>query len=260
MPVLADDAPVRVEPLEGDAVWRVIIGGSKGNVLDGAVMKSLDAVSRAATEARQLKAMVVEGEGKHFSFGASVPEHLPEHVEKMLRSFHGALRALAECNVVTLAAVRGQCLGGGLELALVCHRIFASPGAHLGQPEIALGVFAPVASVLLPERVGRAHAEDLCLTGRVVGADEALAMGLVDVVAEDPADAALAWAREHLLPRSASSLRHAVRAVRYGLRQRLGEELDGVERLYLDDLMATKDAAEGIRSFLEKRQPAWSNA
>jgi cyclohexa-1,5-dienecarbonyl-CoA hydratase len=178
----------------------------------------------------------------------------------MLRGFHGLFRTMLDVPVVWLAAVRGRCLGGGMELASFCHRIFAAPDVALGQPEIALGVFAPMASVFLAERVGRPAAEDLCLTGRTVGAQEALAMHLVDEVAPDPTEAALAWARTHLASRSAASLRHAVRAVRAGLRHRLESDLGEVECLYLDGLMATADAEEGLRAFLEKRPPRWRNA
>jgi len=108
--------------------------------------------------------------------------------------------------------------------------------------------------------VGRGHAEDLCLSGRSVDAVEAMAMGLVDACEVDPMAAALAWARRHLLPRSASSLRLAVRALRQGVRRRLDEELRDVERLYLEELMKTRDAEEGVRAFLEKRPPRWDDA
>src|SRR6185503_5911370 len=122
---------------------------------------------------------------------------------------------------------------GGLELASLCHRVVASPDATFGQPEIKLGVFAPVASVVLADRVGRGHAEDLCLSGRIIKADEALGMRLIDQVAGgDPMHAALAYVREHLLPLSGSSLRLAVRAGRANLAARLGR-LPDVERLYL---------------------------
>jgi cyclohexa-1,5-dienecarbonyl-CoA hydratase len=157
-----------------------------------------------------------------------------------------------------LAAVRGQCLGGGLELVSLCHRVFAARDARLGQPEIVLGVFAPVASLLLADRVGRGAADDLCLSGRSVTADEALAMRLVDEVVDgDPAEAALGWARTHLLPKSASSLRYAVRASRAEQRARLATELPRLERLYLDGLMSTADAIEGLQAFVERRPAVW---
>lgn len=252
--------PLAVEPLEGGAVWRVTLGGSKGNILDAALMDALAGAFDEAARAPALKALVLEGQGKHFSFGASVPEHLPGQVDGMLRRFHDLLLKLLDSHVPVLAVVRGQCLGGGLELVTLCQRVFAAPDARLGQPEIVLGVFAPVASLVLAERVGRRHAEDLCLSGRAVDVQEARAMGLVDEVADDPWAAALDYARQHLLPRSASSLRFAVRAVRAGLRERFAAELPAMERLYLDELMATHDALEGLQAFLEKRAPAWRNA
>lgn len=250
-----------VERLGDGAIWRVAIGGSKGNVLDAVVMDALAALFRDAAAAVHLKAIVVEGQGAHFSFGASVQEHLPPHVGDMLARFHGALLAMLDSAVPVLAAVRGQCLGGGLELVSLCHRVFASRDAKLGQPEIVLGVFAPVASIVLADRVGRGAADDLCLSGRAVTADEALALGLVDEIADgDPAIAALAWARTHLVPKSASSLRYAVRASRASLRARLAAELLPLERLYLDGLMSTADALEGLNAFVERRPAVWRDA
>ena len=253
--------PVTLERLDDGAMWRVAIGGSKGNVLDAAVMDALATTFREAAAEPHLKAIVIEGQGAHFSFGASVPEHLPAHVTAMLHRFHAMLLALLDARVPVLAAVRGQCLGGGLELVSLCHRVFAAPQARLGQPEIVLGVFAPVASIVLVDRVGRGAADDLCLSGRTVDAAEALALGLVDVVThDDPADAALAWARAHLLPKSASSLRFAAQATRANLRARLAAELPAMERLYLDELMSTADAVEGLTAFMERRAPAWRDA
>jgi cyclohexa-1,5-dienecarbonyl-CoA hydratase len=177
----------------------------------------------------------------------------------MIRNFHRLFHLMLDASVVTLAAIRGQCLGGGLELASFCNRVFAAPDAKLGQPEIVLGVFAPVASTMLTERMGRGAAEDLCLSGRSLTAAEALAAGLVDQIDDDPGQAALAYAREHLLAKSGSSLRLAVRALRAGFARRFREDLAEVERLYLEELMSTTDANEGLAAFLEKRRPSWSD-
>jgi cyclohexa-1,5-dienecarbonyl-CoA hydratase len=253
--------PLAIEHLDDDTIWRVAIGGSKGNVLDATVMDALTELFREAAGAPHLKAICLEGQGGHFSFGASVPEHLLPVVASMLARFHGSILAMLDSAVPVLAAVRGQCLGGGLELVMLCHRVFAARDARLGQPEIVLGVFAPVASIALADRVGRGAADDLCLSGRSVTAEEALALRLVDELVEgDPAEAALAWARTHLLPKSASSLRHAVRASRAGLRARLAAELPDVERLYLDGLMSTADATEGLTAFIERRPAVWRDA
>lgn len=253
-------APVVLDRLEDGAIWQVKLATPKANIIDGRKTELLTGIFAEARDDGGLKAVILEGEGPHFSFGASVEEHLPAQVKEMLRGFHGLFKAMLDSAVVTLAAVRGQCLGGGLELAAFCHRLFVAPDARLGQPEIVLGVFAPVASIALAERVGRGAAEDLCLSGRSLGAEEALAIGLADEIAEDPGAAALAYAREHLLPRSASSLRLAVRAVRGDYAQRFRKALDEAERLYLDELMATDDAVEGLNAFLEKREPRWKNS
>jgi cyclohexa-1,5-dienecarbonyl-CoA hydratase len=251
--------PVTIAPQDDGAWWRVTLGGSKGNVLDAVLMGRLTQVFDDARRAAGLKAIVLEGQGAHFSFGASVQEHLPGQVAGMLDHFRHLLFALLDSSVVVLGAVRGQCLGGGLELVTLCHRIFAARDAKFGQPEITLGVFAPAASIVLAQRIGRTHAEDLCLTGRVIGAADALGMGLVDELTDDPAEMALAWARTHLADRSATSLRLAVRAIRADLFAKLKTELPQAERLYLHELMATADASEGLRAFIEKRRPAWRN-
>ncbi len=253
-------APVTLEKLEAGAIWHVKLATPKANILDGSKTERLKRIFADARADRELKAVIIEGEGPHFSFGASVEEHLPAEVKKMLRGFHSLFGTILDSAVVTLAAVRGQCLGGGLELAAFCHRLFVAPDARLGQPEIVLGVFAPVASVALAERVGRSRAEDLCLSGRSISAEEAMTIGLADEIADDPSAAALAYARQYLLPRSASSLRLAVRAVRSEFATRLRDALAETERLYLEELMATDDAVEGLNAFLEKREPRWKNA
>jgi len=252
--------PVKVWLEEEGRLLRLRLARPKANVVD---MEMVAAIERALGEhagARTLAGVVFDAEGPHFSFGASVAEHLPAHCEAMLRGLHDLVLRLAAYPVPVLAAVRGQCLGGGLELALATQRIFAAHDAQLGQPEIRLGVFAPAASCLLPERVGHARAEDLLLTGRSLDAREALAAGLVDAVTQAPEEAALRYFREHLAPRSASSLRLALRAAREARVRRLAARLAEVERLYLDELMATRDAVEGLEAFLAKRPAQWENA
>ncbi len=253
------DSPIRVDDVQPGLV-RLILSVPKGNVLDSRMIEALTRFFVAAKDQTTLKAVVLEGEGAHFSFGASVEEHRRDRVADMLRTFRGLFRSIADAAVPVLAAVRGQCLGGGLELAAYCHRVFASQDATLGQPEIKLGVFAPIASLVLPERVGRGHAEDLLLSGRSWSAAAAHAAGLVDELAEDPSAAAIAHAERHLLPLSGSSLRLAVRAARAEFDGRFFAGLARIEELYVRELMATEDANEGITSFLEKRAPQWRNA
>jgi cyclohexa-1,5-dienecarbonyl-CoA hydratase len=177
----------------------------------------------------------------------------------MLASLHALLLAMLEFPAPILVAVRGQCLGGGLEVALAGSLIFASPDAQFGQPEIRLGVFAPAASVLLPYRVNQPTAEDLLLSGRSIGAEQAHAAGLVHTVFDDPETAALAYFNEHLAGKSASSLACALAAARGSMVRDVRQRLAEVERLYLDRLMATRDANEGLTAFLAKRRPQWEH-
>ena len=250
---------IKIEKLDDGQVWHVLLNTPKANILDGAKCAQLTKVFESAAETPELKAIVLEGEGPHFSFGASVPEHLPGKYEDMLHGFHAVFYRILDCHVPLLAVVRGQCLGGGLELVMICHRIFASPDAKLGQPEIVLGVIPPVASVALADRVGRGWAEDLCLSGRSIDAATGHRIGLVDDLSDDPREAALGYIREHLLQKSASSLRHAVRAVRTGYAKRFRKELAKVEKQYIKELMHTEDALEGLNAFMEKRKPDWNN-
>lgn len=256
---LPDGGPVQGERMADGGLWRVRLATPKANILDQAKFEILGSVFEQAAADPDLKAILFTAEGPHFSFGASVEEHMPGLFETMIQTFHGVIRSAVASNVACLAAVRGQCLGGGLELVSVCSRIFAADDAMFGQPEIRLGVFAPVASILLPDRIGQARAEELCLSGRSLAADEALRIGLIDEIADDPEAAALAYYEEHLATHSAKALRLATEAARIGLARRFDTELQAAEDLYLEQLMRTEDAAEGLQAFLDKRRPQWRN-
>lgn len=250
---------IRVEPLLGGAGAHIILDSPKGNVLDAAMMAELHTELESYEGRPELKVIVFSGAGGHFSFGASVAEHVKQQAPTMISSFHGLFLRLADLAIPTVAAVQGRCLGGGMELALFCNWVYAHPKAVFAQPEIQLGVLAPVASVILPFKAGQAVADDVNLTGRNITCEEAKSLGLVDRVCEDPVGEALAWADKELGPKSASSLRMALRASRWRFNEALRSGLAAMERLYVDELMATRDANEGIASFLEKRQPAWTN-
>jgi cyclohexa-1,5-dienecarbonyl-CoA hydratase len=251
--------PLHVELEKDGTLLRLRLSRPKANIIDAAMIAALRSALDEHLSGTRLRAVLLEAEGPHFSFGASVEEHLPASCAAMLGALHALILQLVASPVPVLVAVRGQCLGGGLEVALAGHLIFAAPGATLGQPEIKLGVFAPAASCLLPERIGPSRAADLLLSGRGIGAEEAHRIGLVDALTDDPSQAALAYFEEHLAKRSASSLRIAVRAARYDLVYRIRRKLAEVERLYLAELMATLDAVEGLSAFIAKRPPVWED-
>jgi cyclohexa-1,5-dienecarbonyl-CoA hydratase len=243
----------------GGRLLRLRLDRPPANLVDRAMSAAIEAALARHLDEPDLLAVVIDAAGPHFSYGASIQEHRPDQVAAMLAEFHRlALRMLA-APVPLLVAVHGQCLGGGLELALAAHRMFVDPEARLGQPEIKLGVFAPVASCLLPELIGPTRALDLLVSGRSISGADAVAIGLAGAAVANPADAALAYFEEHLAQKSGSSLRHAVRAARLGLATRVQAKLAAVERLYLDELMATRDPLEGLEAFLAKRPPKWEH-
>lgn len=196
---------------------------------------------------------------KAFSAGASVQDHMGDRVADMLRHFHDCFRMLARLDLVTVALVRGVALGGGCELALACDFVLASDRARFGQPEIALGVFPPVAAWQLSRQIPPRKGLELLLTGDPIDAATAERLGLVNAVfaaAEFTAGAG-AWL-ERLYRHSASSLRHAKKAFRIAQAGDFEQRLSEVETFYLDELMKTADANEGLTAFLEKRKPRWS--
>ncbi len=251
--------PLKIWSEAEGRLLRLRLSRPKANLIDAAMIEALDAALARASGDDQLGAVLLDAEGPHFSFGASVEEHMPQHCAAMLAGLHGLVLRMIEFPVPLLVAVRGQCLGGGLEVALSAHLMFVAPDAVLGQPEMKLGVFAPAASCLLPELVGPQRSLDLLASGRSVTGSEAAAMGVASEASADPEHAALAYFEEHLKPKSASSLRYAVRAARLDYVERVRAKLHAVERLYLEELMATHDAVAGLEAFVAKRPPQWQH-
>ncbi len=253
---------IKLEYSHGDAVANIILDDGKGNVLDNIMMLELLDILEDFKSNRDIKLITFQGAGKHFSFGASVEEHTKEFAEAMLKTFHKIFYAIMDLGIPAMAKISGQCLGGGMELALICNFMFADKTAVLGQPEIILGVIPPPASIILPLKVGNARAEELLITGRNIKADEGEKIGLINKVYEDKEslnEGVDAWISKRIIPKSASSLRYAVKSARTTFNYILGNKLPGVEYIYVHQLMETKDANEGINAFLEKRKPVWEN-
>ncbi len=255
----AAPGPVEIWLDRDETLLRLRLDRPQANILDSTMIASFAQALAAYAEPGPVRAALIDAEGPHFSFGASVEEHLRAKCTDMLASLHDLLRAMLEWPRPILVAVRGQCLGGGLELALAGSLIFASRDAQFGQPEIKLGVFAPAASCLLPPRIGQSAAEDLLFSGRSIDVTEAKALGLVQVIADDPESAALDYFDAHLAQKSAASLACAVAAARWGYLPAVRQRIAEVERFYLDRLMQTRDANEGLAAFLAKRAPKWEH-
>jgi cyclohexa-1,5-dienecarbonyl-CoA hydratase len=249
--------PLRVWRDRGDTLLRLRLARPKANIVDAEMIAALTEALDAHRTDPALLAVLVDHEGPHFSFGASVQEHLPDQCEAMLKSFNALIMRLVAFPLPVLVAVRGQCLGGGMEVAIAGSQIFAAPDASFGQPEIQLAVFAPPASCLLPELIARTAAEDLLFSGRSISGEEAHKLGLVRQVTPEPEAAALAYFDRHFAKLSPTSLRYAVEAARFDLVERVRAKLLDLEQLYLRELMSTHDAVEGLTAFLEKRPAQW---
>lgn len=244
------------------SVANIILDDGKGNVLDNIMMLEMLELFEKLGDDPNLKLITFQGEGRHFSFGASVPEHTKEYAGMMLKTFHKIFYKIIEMKIPTMAKISGQCLGGGMELALACNFMFADKTTVLAQPEIILGVFPPPASIMLPLKIGNARAEDILITGRSVDAIEGEQIGLLNKVYENKEDLNSGvdeWIIKNIVPKSASSLKYAVASSRSTFNYIMSNKLPVLEHLYLKQLMETNDANEGINSFLEKRKPNWKN-
>jgi cyclohexa-1,5-dienecarbonyl-CoA hydratase len=253
---------LRLEYSHNGAVANIILDDGKGNVLDNVMMLEMLGLFSEFRTNKDIKLITFQGEGKHFSFGASVPEHTQELAGTMIKTFHQLFLTIVDLSIPTMAKISGQCLGGGMELALICNFMFADKTVVLAQPEIILGVFPPPASVILPLKIGNARAEEILLTGRNVDAEEGERIGLLNKVFEDKDTlnkGADEWIEKNILPKSASSLKFGVKSARSAFNYILQNKLPFLENMYVNELMQTNDANEGINSFLEKRPPVWEN-
>ncbi len=245
-----------------DRVARITLARPPVNILNIAMMGEInDALGECALQ-HDLVAIVFDAaEGcRAFSAGVAVEEHVDGTIFQMLDAFHSIFRNLEQIARPTLAMVDGAALGGGCELVAACDIVIASDRAHFGQPEIKLGVFPPVAAVLLPRVIGEKRARELILTGELIEAAEALRLGLVNyVLPPKQVEAKTAELLAKFRNLSAAALGFTKESRDVGSGRRLETVLKEVESLYLNDLMKTHDATEGIDAFIQKRKPEWRN-
>ncbi|MBI4402871.1 MAG: enoyl-CoA hydratase/isomerase family protein [Deltaproteobacteria bacterium] len=253
---------ISVEEKWSNQVIELRLNVPPANILTKQMMDELEKALAQAVKVRTLKALVIAAQGQHFSFGASVEEHLPGKVNEMLPAFHRLIGLILESPVPTFAKVSGLCLGGGFELAIACSFVFADETAKFAVPEIQIGVFPPVAAALLPGSFPMALVHRMILTGTKVGADELFRHGLIHSVSKPGSleSDCLEYLQKEILPKSASSLRLAHHAIQMTRIEHYKKVIGRLEEFYLKQLMATEDAVEGIQSFIEKRSPKWRDA
>ena len=237
---------------------RLTLANPPVNVIDFPMMDELVAALEQIEQRPDVFIIVLAGSERAFSVGVDVKAHTPDRVPEMLGKFHSVVRSVLATRKLTIAAVRGNCLGGGAELALVCDLVYTSTAATWGFPEIALACFPPVAAVALSALVGQKRAADLVLTGRTFKGDEAAAMGLANAAIVDAdVEAEVRRAIMRAAKLSPTALNMAKRAFYAWDAIHLDKGLARAEKIYIDELMATEDAREGIQAFIEKRPPVW---
>ncbi len=228
------------------------------NVIDLAMTQALSALLTEIESRSEISVIVFEGEGRAFSAGVDVKAHVPEQVHEMLTSFHALIRAVASSRKITIASVHGACLGGGAELAAVCNMVYTARDASWGFPEIKLACYPPVAAVVLPALVGQKRADELILTGQQISGDQAVAIGLATRSARsEELPMMVEETLVQLRQLSPAALAYAKKALYTWDAIHFDKGLARAEKIYLEELISTADAREGIMAFLEKRAPKW---
>jgi cyclohexa-1,5-dienecarbonyl-CoA hydratase len=255
-PVVANSTFTRLTVEVLPPAARVTLNNPPLNVIDIPMMEELRAALEQMESRQEIAVIIFAGSERAFSSGVDIAAHTPDKIREMLAGFHGVIRAIVGSRKITVASVRRHCLGGGAELALVCDIAYASSDAVFGFPEIKLASYPPVASVALSAIVGQKLAAEMVLTGRTLTAQEALAAGLVNGVADDP-ETLVADCVQRVSQLSSAAISAAKKALYSWDAIHFDKGLARAEQIYLDELMKTVDAQERIAAFMERRRPTW---
>ncbi|MFZ0733742.1 MAG: enoyl-CoA hydratase/isomerase family protein [Candidatus Sulfotelmatobacter sp.] len=238
---------------------RITLANAPLNVIDIPMMEQLSRILAEIESHPAVSTIVIRGEGNAFSAGVDVAAHTPDRVEDMLQKFHAVIRVLIATKKLTIAQVYGHCLGGGAELAMVCDIVYTTPDAQWGFPEIKLGCYPPVACTALAALVGQKRAAELILTGRTISGTEAAEIGLAThTVSESELSKSVDECVNALFRLSPAALAIAKKALYAWDSMHFDKGLARSEKIYLEELVKTADAQEGVRAFLEKRPPKWT--
>lgn len=242
-----------------DGVAKISINRPPLNILDVEALGEIVSALKEVKGDGSVKVLVFTGVGdKAFSAGVDIKDHFPEKIEETLSTFHSVFHLLDEVDKPTVAVVKGFAFGGGCELATACDMVIASEDSKFGQQEVRVGAIPTVATVLLPKTVGRKKAMQMIYTGDTFSASEAEEMGLVNmVVPRENLDEAVDKLVAKFKEKSPAVLKYIKTSISQGLHKSFREALDGVTRIYLEKLIKTEDAVEGLQAFVEKRKPRW---
>ncbi len=244
-----------------DGVATLTLNRPPLNIMNIAMMEEMNAALLDLRQHDELKVLLIRGRGKAFSSGIDVADHTRDKVARMLQVFHRVFETTRLLDLIVVAAVDGVAFGGGFELALGCNLIVASESARFRLPEITVGTFPALASVVLPRAGPRRKAMEWILTGEEIPIDDLERFGLLNrVFPDDKFEEGLQEFLARLVSKSGPVLQLARRAQVEAYYTAYEEALHRVEDLYLRELMPLDDVQEGVQSFLEKREPRWSDA
>jgi cyclohexa-1,5-dienecarbonyl-CoA hydratase len=243
-----------------DGIGRLVLDGPPLNILSQKLLGDLREELNTLEADKSLRVLILSAEGKHFSAGADVGEHLPPAFEQMIPEFIETIAAIDSFPLPVIAAVKGRCLGGGFEVAQAADMIVAGEGALFGQPEIMLAVLPPAACAVLPDICSAGQAAEIVFSGEALNAQQAQQAGIVlRVVSDDAVEAEALELAGKIARHSAAALRVTKKALRAGMADRRATALNEIGEIYVKDLMQTDDAVEGLQAFLDKRKPIWKH-
>ena len=248
---------IRTELENGIAT--IVLNRKPLNVLNIAMMEEINNALKEFMK-DHVKLLIFRANGKAFSAGVEVAEHMGDQAEKMIKVFHGMFRLMDKLSVLSIAVINGTALGGGCELAIYCDMAIASEKATLGQPEIQVGVFPPIAALVMSRIMGRKKAMELLLSGDIISAQEAMNLGLINkVVPHQDLEAETAAFIKKFSKNSSIVLKLTRSAFLEGTLEKQEKDLISIEDIYFKKLMKTHDAQEGLQSFIDKRKPSWQD-
>lgn len=241
-------------------IGKIIFNNGPLNILTIEMMEQINKALEGFLEDESLKAIIFDHNGKAFSAGVDVGDHIGDKAPKMIKEFHDIFRNLNKLKCPTIASIKGAALGGGCEIAMFCDIVLTSDKAKFGQPEIKVGVLPPIAVLFLPQIIGNKKAFELIMLGEIIDANEAHRLGISNYVFPiDSFDQESAKFIESFNDISTIILQYTKKAFIKALGIDFETQLKEIEDFYLQELMSTHDANEGLQAFLEKRTPNWQN-
>ena len=241
-------------------IGKIVFNNGPLNILTIAMMEQINKALESFMGDRSLKALIFDHNGKAFSAGVDIGDHMGDKAPKMIKEFHGIFRKINQLSCPTIASVKGAALGGGCEIAIFCDIVLTSEKAKFGQPEIKVGVFPPIAVLAFPQIIGNKKAFEAIMLGEVIDANEAHRLGISNqIFPHESYEQEFTKYIESFSNLSSIVLQYSKKAFKLALGIDFDTQLDIVEEFYLKELMSTHDANEGLQAFLEKRSPNWQN-